>query len=113
MFLSGIRKTYLNWIFWFFSGNALLFWIIGLHYFSVILPFHLSVPSLANQFLAWLFLLSAFFGQLGLFSCLAAIIPTIFVFLWPKKALIFSSALLLAFSCAWLLCLDTFVFAQY
>jgi uncharacterized protein len=113
MFLSVIRKTYLNWIFWFFSGNTLLFWIIGLHYFSVILPFRLSVPSLANQFLAWLFLLSAFFGQLGLFSCLAAIIPTIFVFLCPTKKLIFSSALLLAFICAWLLCLDTFVFAQY
>jgi membrane-anchored protein YejM (alkaline phosphatase superfamily) len=110
---STARKTYLNWIFWFFTGNAVLFWAIGLHYFSTILPFHLSVPTFANQFFAWLFLLSAFLGQLGLFAGLAAIIPTIIAFLCPRKTLIFSSSILIAFLFACLLCLDTFIFSQY
>lgn len=109
----SIRKTYLNWVFWFFSGNIILFWIIGLHYFAVILPFHLSVPTFANQFLAWLFLLSAYLGQLGLFGCTAAILPAVLILLWPKKYLIFPISLLIAFSFAWLLCLDTFIFSQY
>ncbi|MES2997710.1 MAG: DUF3413 domain-containing protein [Pseudomonadota bacterium] len=110
---SAIRKTYLNWIFWYFTGNVVLFWMIGLHYFAIILPFHLSVPSLLNQFLAWLFLLSAFLGQLGLFACIAAILPTILVFLWPNKTFVFILSILIAFAFTTLLCLDTFVFSQY
>jgi uncharacterized protein len=107
------RKNYLNWIFWFFSGNTVLFWVIGLHYFSVILPFHLSVPTFLNQFIAWLFLLSAFFGQLGLFAGLAAILPITLTLLYPRKWLIFSSSVFIAFLFACLLCLDTFTFSQY
>jgi membrane-anchored protein YejM (alkaline phosphatase superfamily) len=107
------RKIYFNWIFWFFTGNALLFWGIGLHYLAIIIPFHLSVSSLANQVLACLFLFSAFFGQLGLFACLAAILPIIIVILYPKKTLIFSSSVLIGFFVAYLLCFDTFVFSQY
>ncbi|MES2142125.1 MAG: DUF3413 domain-containing protein [Pseudomonadota bacterium] len=108
-----IRKAYLNWVFWFFSGNIILFWLIGLHYLTVILPFNLAVPTFTNQFLAWLFLLSAYLGQLGLFGCIAAILPTLLVFLRLKKSLIFSISLIIAFVFAWLLCLDTFVFSQY
>ncbi|MBU7095746.1 DUF3413 domain-containing protein, partial [Staphylococcus aureus] len=107
------KKTYLNWIFWFSIGNAILFWGIGLRYFAVILPFHLSTSTVINQFIAWLFLLSAYFGQLGLFACLAAVLPSLFLFLYPKKYLIFTSAISIAFLLAWLLCLDTFVFSQY
>ena len=113
MSASAIRKTYLNWIFWFFTANVVLFWAIGLHYFSIILPFHLSAPTLANQFIAWLFLLSAFLGQLGLFAILAAIVPTLLVFLCPRKTLILASAVIIAFLLAWLLCFDTFIFSQY
>lgn len=113
MSLSTIRKTYLNWVFWFFSGNAVLFCLVGIRYFVAILPFHLSVSTFTNQFLAWLFLLSAYLGQLGLFACVAAILPTILILVWPKKYLIFSASLLIAFSFAWLLSLDTFVFSQY
>lgn len=113
MLSSAVRKTYLNWIFWFFTGNVVLFWMIGLHYFSIILPFHLSASTLTNQFIAWFFLLSAFLGQLGLFAGLAAILPTIIAFLYPKKTLIFSSSIILAFVFAWLLCFDTFIFSQY
>lgn len=109
----AIKKAYLNWIFWFFVSNAVLFWVIGLHYFAVILPFHLSTSTITNQFIAWLFLLSAYFGQLGLFTCLAAVLPILLVFLYPKKYLIFISSLIIAFLIAWLLCLDTFVFSQY
>lgn len=107
------RKTYFNWIFWFFTGNVVLFWGIGLHYLAIIIPFHLSVSTLINQLLACLFLFTAFFGQLGLFACLAAILPIALVFLYPRKFLIFSSSLLLAFLVAYLLCFDGFVFGQY
>lgn len=107
------RKIYLNWIFWFFTGNALLFWGIGLHYLAIIIPFHLSVSSLANQLLACLFLFAAFFGQLGLFSCIAAIIPLILVIVCPRKKLIFSVSVMIGFLFAYLLSVDTFVFGQY
>ncbi|MFZ0218929.1 MAG: DUF3413 domain-containing protein [Candidatus Aquirickettsiella sp.] len=107
------RKIYFNWIFWFFIGNALLFWGIGLHYLASIIPFHLSVSTLANQLLACLFLFSAFFGQLGLFACIAAIIPVILVILYPRKILILSVSVMIGFLFAYLLCADTFVFAQY
>ena len=107
------KKIYFNWIFWFFFGNALLLWGIGLHYLAIILPFHLSISSLANQFLACLFLFSAFFGQLGLFACAAAIIPILLVILCPKKKLIFSTSVTIAFLFTYLLSVDTFVFGQY
>lgn len=107
------RKIYFNWIFWFFIGNALLFWGIGLHYLASIIPFHLSVSSLANQLLASLFLFSAFFGQLGLFACIAAIIPILLVFLCPRKKLILSVSVIIGFLFAYLLSVDTFVFGQF
>lgn len=107
------RKIYFNWIFWFFTGNALLFWGIGLHYLASIIPFHLSVSSLANQLLASLFLFSAFFGQLGLLACVAALIPTLLVFLYARKKLVFSVSVIIAFLFAYLLSIDTIVFGQY
>ncbi|MEN9449775.1 MAG: hypothetical protein RJA83_389 [Pseudomonadota bacterium] len=107
------RKIYFNWIFWFFTGNALLFWGIGLHYLAIIIPFHLSVSSLANQLLACLFLFTAFLGQLGLFACIAAIIPIILVIVCPRKKLIFSVSVMIGFLFAYLLSVDTFVFGQY
>jgi uncharacterized protein len=107
------KKIYLNWIFWFFIGNALLFWGIGLHYLAIIIPFHLSVSSLANQLLACLFLFSAFFGQLGLFACIAAILPILLVILCPRKELILSVSVIIGFLFAYLLSVDTFVFGQY
>lgn len=108
-----IKKILFNWIFWFFIGNALLLWGIGLRYLAIILPFHLSVSSLANQFLACLFLFSAFFGQLGLFACVAAIIPILLIILCPKKKLILSASVTIAFLFIYLLSIDTFVFGQY
>ncbi|MGA9628633.1 MAG: DUF3413 domain-containing protein, partial [Candidatus Rickettsiella isopodorum] len=110
---SITRKIYFNWIFWFFVGNALLFWGIGLHYLASIIPFRLSVSSLANQLLACLFLFSAFFGQLGLFACIAAIIPILLAILCPRKKLIFSVSVILGFLFAYLLSIDTFVFGQF
>ncbi|WP_342220552.1 DUF3413 domain-containing protein [Rickettsiella endosymbiont of Miltochrista miniata] len=107
------KKNYFNWIFWFFTGNALLFWGIGLHYLAIIIPFHLSVSSLANQLLACLFLFTAFFGQLGLFACIAAIIPIILVIVCPRKKLILSVSVMIGFLFAYLLSVDTFVFGQY
>lgn len=107
------KKIYFNWIFWFFIGNALLLWGIGIHYLAVILPFHLSVSSFANQLLACLFLFSAFFGQLGLFACIAAIIPILLVILCPKKKLILPVSVSIGFLIVYLLSVDTFVFGQY
>lgn len=107
------RKIYFNWIFWFFIGNAFLFWGIGLHYLASVIPFHLSVLSLANLLLACLFLFSAFLGQLGLFACIAAIIPIILVILFPRKKLILYISVIIGFLSAYLLSIDTFVFGQY
>jgi uncharacterized protein len=107
------KKIYFNWIFWFFIGNALLFWGIGLHYLAIIIPFHLSVSSIANQLLAGLFLFSAFFGQLGLFACLAAILPILLVIFYPRKKLILSVSVFTGFLFAYLLSADTFVFGQF
>lgn len=107
------RKIYFNWIFWFFIGNALLFWGIGLHYLANIIPFHLSVSSLANQLLACLFLFCAFIGQLGLFACIAAIIPILLVILFPRKNFILTVSVIIGFLFAYLICIDTFVFGQY
>lgn len=108
-----INKTYLKCVFWFFFYNAVLLWVIGLNYFAVILPFHLTVPSFANQFITWLFLISSYLGQLGLFACLAATLPTLIVFLYPKKYLIFTSCVIVGFLLVWLFFLDSFVFRQY
>ncbi|WP_339051090.1 DUF3413 domain-containing protein [Rickettsiella endosymbiont of Xylota segnis] len=107
------KKIYFNWIFWFFIGNTLLFWGIGLHYLAIIIPFHLSVSSLANQLLACLFLFSAFLGQLSLFACVAAIIPILLVILYPRKKLILAVSVIIGFLIAYLLSVDTFVFGQY
>lgn len=107
------RKIYFNWIFWFFIGNTLLFWGIGLHYLAIIIPFHLSVSTLPNQLLACLFLFSAFLGQLGFFACVAAIIPILLVILYPRKKLILSVSVIIGFLFAYLLSVDTFVFGQY
>lgn len=107
------RKIFFNWIFWFFIGNTLLFWGIGLHYLAIIIPFHLSVSTLPNQLLACLFLFSAFLGQLSLFACAAAIIPILLVILYPRKKLILAVSVIIGFLIAYLLSVDTFVFGQY
>lgn len=107
------RKIYFNWIFWFFIGNTLLFWGIGLYYLANIIPFHLSVSTLPNQLIACLFLFCAFIGQLGLFACIAAIIPILIAIFFPKKIFILTVSVIIGFLVAYLLCIDTFVFNQY
>jgi len=107
------RNIYVNWIFWFFIGNSLLFWGIGLRYLANIIPFRLSVSSLAHQLLACLFLFCAFIGQIGLFACIAAIIPILLTLLFPRKNFILIVSVIIGFLLAYLLCVDAFVFGQY
>lgn len=107
------RKPLLTWISWFFGGNVLLFWLIGLRYVAQIVPLPLSRPNFISECLAWLTLILAYVGQLALLALFPALLVAVLILIAPQRRFIFITSIVLATSPAIILLIDTLVFAQF
>lgn len=106
------RKDLVYWLSWFLIGNSMLFWLIGLHYVSVIQPFS-GLLTHYGKFLMFLFLTVSYIGQLGLFSLVPLFILILLALLIPKPKIIAPIAILIATLVAFFLIIDSFVYSQY
>jgi uncharacterized protein len=112
-----LRFSLLNWLGWFFLGNAFLFSVIGLQYISWASPenYHIFTPIYAV--LAWLFLGVTVPGHFALLALLPLLPILLLTFVVPKRfiiiPLIIILACLISALAAWILIVDTIVFSQY
>lgn len=108
------RKQLLTWANWFFLGNCMLFWLLGLRFIHAITPLALSIPTLTNKIRVWVFLILAFISHLSLLAFLPyllLILPLLLIIAKPR--LIIPLAILIASVAGTLFIIDTFVFSGY
>lgn len=103
----------LRWCIWFFIGNSILFWLIGLNYLSTIPWLHSIYLIPKWRYELYFFVTVSYLGQLGLLAILPCIFSIIFVLFSIPKKYIFSLAVLLATISASLLLVDTFIYNLY
>ncbi len=114
------RRLLARWVGWFFLSNALLYYVIGLRYLSVLFAsdtlYKTTTGDLTGVFgkiVVITFALVSYIGQLGLLAFLPAVLVFIVLLLIPAKRFCIFFAIVLA-SCATVLLLtDSMVFNQY
>lgn len=118
--LNKERALLYRYIGWFFLANAVLFWVLGLGYLKAIL----SSPTLYGNPLAeplnileqWIVLCFCYVNYLVYMMFLAfipAIIPCLLAWFFPRRRLIISVSVVLAFIAAVLLLTDVKIYAMF
>ena len=111
MLSTTTKKHYLKWWAWFFIGNTLFFWLIGLNYLSTIPWLNTNYLTATGKKLLSLFLITSYAGHLALLALLVATITLPLLF-FKRKLFLISSVLLASTAATWLL-FDTFVYTFY
>lgn len=108
--MQSQRLKLLQWCFWFFFGNAILFWIAGLNYLPTLT---LMKAGQDNQFILNLFTLVSYLGHLGLLAFLPALLISLLILIFPNRPLIFLLAIPIAISAVVLVIVDAVIYRQY
>lgn len=107
------RKNLLLWSGWFFFGNAILFWLIGLNYFQNIAWLDVNYISHRAKLLIKLFAVLTYTGHLGLLAMLPLALFIPIILLMPKRYLIFPLAICLAVFLGFILIIDEMTYKLY
>lgn len=108
------RREFLRWCGWFFAGNALLFWVLGLRYWNSLIPWlESSYLYIHDKILLSVFLLISHLGQLGLLVFLPAILIVPLILIVPRRCIIFPVAIFLVTCGAFFLISDSIVYGLY
>jgi hypothetical protein len=112
--ISPKQKTLLRWCTWFFAGNIILFWLIGLRYWPSInwlfKSEYIGILSLADRLALTGFLLFGFLAHLALLALLPYLLTVLLIIIFPKKTFIFTFAIILATLGVSLLLADSIVY---
>lgn len=112
--ISSKQKTLLQWCTWFFAGNIILFWLIGLRYWPTInwlfKSEYINILGLADRIALTGFLLFGFFAHLALLALLPYFLTVLFIVIFPNRIFIFTTAIILATFSISLLLADTIVY---
>lgn len=111
------KLNLLNWCVWFFTGNILLYWLIGLNYFTSVgctiswldTAYHLPYSKLA----VILFTVTAYMGHLGLLAILPCVFLIPLILIFPNRKLIFTLAISIASITTIFLAMDAFTYKMY
>lgn len=107
------KKYLLRFIGWFFTANALLFFLIAFRYLTEILPFALTFPTVLNGILVGIFVALAMIGHFSLLAFLPALFVLPWIFLLRKLFYLQLIAVSVASFALMLLVTDTFIFKQF
>lgn len=106
MFL--IRRNFL-----FITINIFFFWFLGLECLLAN-EWLFKIPlSFSQKIIAYLFMLSAYLGQIGLFALMAGFILFLFHFFIRKKAILIPFSILVISGIAYTLFIDTLTYKMY
>lgn len=115
--LKPSRQYLLQWCGWFFAGNIVLFWLIGLRYFSTIdWLFQEEYQKLLNvpDSIALVgYLLITYLGHLAILAFLPCLFITLLTLFVPNRTFIVITAVLTATICLCALVIDTIVFTLF
>lgn len=111
--LQSDRKSLLQWCFWFFAGNILLFYMVGWNFLRVLPWLDVELLSVRGKYVLEWFAAFTYLGQLGLLALLPYLflIPVILIF--PRKRLIVPISIIIMTLMAILLTIDGFVYKIY
>lgn len=107
------RNILSSWLFWFYAGNALLFWLIGIHNLIGVTPLALPAPNAIYNAIIWLFLLLASVGQSALLALLTCLFSFAFVSMVPGRKIAQLITIIFATFANSLLIIDAIIFAHY
>lgn len=107
------KQILMRWCFWFFFGNVILFWLIGLNYLPTISWLDSQYLSQHSKSALRVFASLAYVGHLGFISLLPCLAFVLLAKFFPKRRLIISSAILFAtFMILWLI-VDVLTYKLY
>lgn len=106
------RSNLLRWCIWFFLGNILLFWLLGLKYFSTI-GYNVNYLTSQGKILLTIFLASGYIGQFALFAIIPFFIILPFIWFRLLRRFVYVLSIFLATFIACLFLADVFVYSLY
>lgn len=107
------KSNLVRWCFWFFFGNAVLFWLIGLYYLPTLSFIDISYLDIHNKIILKIFTITAYLGYLGTLALLPALLLLPLIYFIPKRNLIFSIAIIIATVMTLLLVVDVVTYKLY
>ena len=107
------RSALLRWIGWFYFGNAVIFWLLGIYYFRGITPLSINLVTHLNAVLVWIFLIATWIGYFALLAFLCSALSITFLIITHKRPIIFINTIILASLAIIILILDMLVYGQY
>ncbi len=112
MNLSDNQKLMLRWCSWFFLGNILLFFLIGLNYLPAI-PVDATYDTFEGKLSLFSFASLAYLGEVTVFALMLAIVPILFSLIGPVRRLVFLSAFLMTTGAVIFLSIDTVIYKLF
>ncbi len=102
------RRFLSRWAGWFFAANIILLFLISLNYISF-LPNISSAPLITTKglWMAWLFVLLAFIGQLSLFAAGGLVLALAVIMIYPRRWAAFMISTTISMITAFLLIIDS------
>lgn len=106
-------KSLWRWCGWFFLGNTLIFWLVGLNYYSSFFPVSASYFTASGLRLLAVFLFFSYLGQLALLAFLLCAAIAILIWFFPRRLFIFTLAIAIATIAVMLLWFDSAIYNLY
>lgn len=108
------KKQLLQWSYWFSFGNAILLWLIGIHYLFFISPFSVAVHiSFSGKLHIIFFIALAYIGYFAFCAFLPCLLLLPIIFLLPKRSIIFPLAIAISSVIAIFFIIDSVIFSLF
>ncbi len=107
------RIKLLHWCAWFFLGNALLYWIIGLNYLPSIAWLDTGYLNFHGKSVIHTFAALAYIGHLGLLALLPCVLFVPLLLIFPRRKFIFTLAIICTTIAGFLLVIDVMTYKIY
>lgn len=113
MIVPAEKKKLIDWYVCFFISNCLLFWLIGLCYFSSLSWLDVDYIGKRAEHVIELFVMLTYCGQIGLFAALPCLLVAPLLLFFPKKNVIFFFAIFFSTLVALFLAVDALTYKLY
>lgn len=109
--LSTKQKLH-HWCTWFFAGNIIIFWLVGINYLLT-LSSHFDTNFSATELFIKSFTAFAYIGHLGLLALIPVLFILPLVWIWPKHYIIIPLSIVTATLAVTILSMDALVYKMY
>lgn len=111
--LSEPKKLLLRWCSWFFAGNIVLFWLLGLKYLHSVSWLGTEYITKHAEIAITGFLVISYLGQLALLAFAPFLLLALVILIYPRQRFILNLAVVIAAFFAVALVSDTVVYSLF